>query len=275
MVVATALGRTPAGRGLTVFPDDIFLVGYYRSGCTWSRFLFGNFIHEHETVTFANLPRVVPAIYSLPDRVLRKSPRFLQSHESFDPRYPRVIYIVRDPRDVAVSFYFYNLKVRVIPDGYSMDEFVVRFVNANVVPYADRVGCWQDHVLSWVRLREGRPEFRLVRYEDLLMDPARELARLAPVLGIEPTAARIERAIQLSSASHMQSLEKKQSQQWAATKDSRQDIAFVREAKSGGWRSKLSPAAVQTIERAWGPTMKELGYDLVTDTSSVGELVKG
>jgi hypothetical protein len=275
MVVATAFGRTPAGRGLTVFPDDIFLVGYYRSGCTWSRFLFGNFIHEHETVTFANLPRIVPAIYSLPDRVLRKSPRFLQSHESFDPRYPRVIYIVRDPRDVAVSFYFYNLKVRVIPDGYSMDEFVVRFVNANVVPYADRVGCWQDHVLSWVRLREGRPEFRLVRYEDLLMDPARELARLAPVLGIEPTAARIERAIQLSSASHMQSLEKKQSQQWAATKDSRQDIAFVREAKSGGWRSKLSPAAVQTIERAWGPTMKELGYDLVTDTSSVGELVKG
>lgn len=166
-VAATALGRTPAGRGLTVFPDDIFLVGYFRSGCTWSRFLFGNFIHQHETITFANLPRVVPTIYSLPDRVLRNSPRFLQSHEGFDPRYPRVIYIVRDPRDVAVSFYFYNLKVRVIPDGYSMDEFVARFVNANVVPYADRVGCWQDHVLSWLRLREGRPEFRLVRYEDL------------------------------------------------------------------------------------------------------------
>jgi len=274
-VVATALGRSPAGRGLTVFPGDIFLVGYYRSGCTWSRFLFGNFIHQHETVTFANLPRVVPTIYSLPDRVLRNSPRFLQSHESFDPRYPRVIYIVRDPRDVAVSFYFYNLKVRVIPDGYSMDEFVVRFVHANVVPYADRVGCWQDHVLSWVRLREGRPEFRLVRYEDLLGDPAKELASLAPVLGVEPTAARIERAIQLSSASHMQSLEKKQSQQWAATKDSRQDIAFVREAKSGGWRSKLSPEAVQTIERAWGATMKELGYDLATDAGSVRELVKG
>lgn len=107
------------------------------------------------------------------------------------------------------------------------------------------------------------------------MDPAKELASLAPVLGIEPTAGRIERAIQLSSASHMQSLEKRQSQQWAATKDSRQDIAFVREAKSGAWRNKLSPAAVQTIERAWGPTLKELGYDLVTDAGSVRELVKG
>ena len=49
----------------------------------------------------------------------------------------------------------------------------------------------------------------------------------------------------------------------------------MREAKSGGWRNKLSPAAVQTIERAWGPTMKELGYDLATEAGSVRELVKG
>ena len=274
-VASAALGRAPAGRGLTVFADDIFLVGYFRSGCTWSRFLFGNFIRQDDPVTFANVARLVPTIYKDPDRVLRTLPRFLQSHECFDPRYPRVIYIVRDPRDVAVSFYFYNLKVRVIPDGYSMDDFVTRFVNANVVPYADRVGCWQDHVLSWVRLRKGNPGFRLVRYEDLLADPAKELASLASFLGIEPSTARIERAVQLSSASHMQSLEKKQSQEWVATKDTRQDIPFVREAKSGGWRSKLSPAAVRTIERAWGSTMKEFGYDLVTDARSEREPVKG
>jgi len=274
-VASAALGRTPAGRNLTVFPNDIFLVSYFRSGSTWSRFLFGNFIHNDETVNFTNMKRFVPLIYNLPDRTLRRLPRVLKSHECFDPRYPKVIYIVRDPRDVAVSFYFYNLKVRVIPDGYSMDDFVTRFVNANVVPYADRVGCWQDHVLSWVRLREGKPGFRLLRYEDLLADPAKQLATLAPMLGLEPSPARIERAVQLSSASHMQSLEKKQSQQWLATKDTRQDIPFVREAKSGGWRNKLSPAAVHTIEQAWGPTMKELGYDLVTETSSEPELVKG
>jgi len=274
-VTSTALGRTPAGRGLTVFPDDIFLVSYFRSGSTWSRFLFGNFIHQDEPVTFTNMDRFVPIIYDLPDRVLRNLPRVLKSHECFDPRYPHVIYIVRDPRDVAVSFYFYNLKTRVIPDGYSMDEFVTRWVAANVVPYADRVGCWQDHVLSWVRLREGKPGFRLVRYEDLLADPVKELTRLAPLLGIEPTPARVERAVQLSSASHMQSLEKTQSQQWVATKDTRQDIPFVREAKSGGWRKKLSTTAVRTIEQAWGATMKELGYDLVMDVNPKQELVKG
>jgi Sulfotransferase domain len=274
-VRSSVMARTPAGRSLTVFPDDTFIVSYFRSGSTWSRFLLGNLIHQDEAVTFTNMERLVPIIYNQPDRVLRRLPRVLKSHECFDPRYPRVIYIVRDPRDVAVSFYFYNIKVGVIHDGYSMDEFVAHWIAAKVVDYADRVGCWQDHVLSWVRLRQGKPGFVLVRYEDLLADPAKALAELAPLVGIDPTPERIERAVRLSSVSHMQSLEKQQSQEWVATKGTRQDIPFVREAKAGGWRKKLSPGAVKMIEDAWGTTIKELGYELVTDGKADRELVRG
>jgi hypothetical protein len=270
-VAAVALGTRPAGRGVTVLPDDVFLVSYLRSGSTWVRFLFGNFIHQ-EPVTFSNVERLVPSIQELPDHELRSLPRVLKSHECFDPRYPRVIYIVRDPRDVAVSFYFYNLKVRELPEGYPMDDFVDRFLAARTVAYADRLGSWQDHVLSWVRLRQGQENFCLVRYEDLLSDPERQLERVAPLLRVSATRDRITRAIELSSASRMQRLEREQSQKWVTTKNTRSDIAFVREAKAGGWSKRLSQAAVDKIESKWGATMQELGYELSIEGKREGVL---
>jgi hypothetical protein len=260
-VAEVLLGRRAAGRALTVFPDDVFIVSYVRSGSTWARFLFGN-LFQPEPITFGNVDRLVPLIYDHPDRVLRGLPRLIKSHECFDPRYPQVIHIVRDPRDVAVSFYYYNLKVGELPDGYPMDEFVDRFLAARTVGYADRLGSWEDHTLSWLRLRKGKPGYRLVRYEDLLSDTAAQLGRLAELLPIPSSPEKIERAVKLSSAAQMKSLEEKQGKQWGTTKNTRTDIPFIREATSGGWRAKLSPASARKIEKAWGATMEELGYEL-------------
>lgn len=262
-VTQFALGRTPAGRGLTVLPDDIFIVSYLRSGSTWARFLFGNLVQD-EAITFANVNHLVPLIYDFPDRALRRMPRLLKSHECFDPRYPTVIHVVRDPRDVAVSFYYYNIKVGVLPDKYPIDDFVDRFLAARVVGYSDRLGSWEDHTLSWLRLRNGKPNYCLVRYEDLLSDTAKELSKIVPLLKLKTSAEKIQRAVELSSAGQMRSLETKQWKEWGTTKNTRSDIPFVRDAKSGGWEGKLSAEAVRKIEQAWGATMTELGYQLST-----------
>jgi len=258
-----ALGLNPAGRRLTVLPDDIFIVSYPRSGNTWTRFLIGNLLNPNSPVTFANVELRIPEIYLCTDQQLRElaTPRIMKSHEYFDPRYKKIIYLVRDPRDVAVSLYHYSLKRQNIPDGYPLDEFVPRFISGEFF-----VGCgnWEEHVLSWLAPRRRSNSFLLIRYEDLLANPLEALAKVASGLQLATTSETLTRAVALSSAAEMRDSEKKHSADWKLTKNTREDIPFVREAKSGGWQGKLSPVGVQQIEHAWGQTMQEIGYPVST-----------
>lgn len=267
-----ATGRQIAGRNLTVFPDDVFLTSYPRSGNTWTRFLIGNLIYQDEPTTFSNIEQRIPEIYFNSDRRMRSlpRPRILKSHECFQPHYPRVIYIVRDPRDVAVSFYHHNIKAGNIPDDYPLDDFIPRFIAAE---FDRKWGSWLDSVQSWLLLRENHPGFILMRYEEMKRNTAHELARLAAFLDlcrfrqIDASPERLQRAIELSSPERMRELEKQQSADWVLTKKTRADKPFVRTAASGGWKSILSPSSVTAIEAAWGPWMRKLGYELVSGHS--------
>jgi sulfotransferase family protein len=259
-------GRNAARRGLTVFRDDVFIVSYPKSGNTWTRFLIGNLVHQSDPVTFANIEQIIPSIYVHPDRVLRRLPRILKSHEAFDPRYQRVIYIVRDPRDVAVSYYYYCLKHRWIPEATTLADFIPRFMAPE---FEVEFGTWADNVLSWILMRRHSTDFLLLHYEEMLKQPQIELAKLAHFLNIEPTIERLNLALNLSSADRMRHLEKKEGDNWALTKGTRKDVPFVRTATAGGWRKVLRPEVVAEMEKTWGNAMDLVGYQLSSRSSAL------
>jgi hypothetical protein len=255
------LGKQRADRNLTVFEDDIFLVSYPRSGNTWTRFLLGNLLRPEDPVTFANVESRIPELYLFPNRVLTRlpRPRVLKSHEYFDPRYRKVIYIVRDPRDVAVSMYYYSIKRQNLPDGYPVGQFVPRFLAGE---FLSDFGTWADHVLSWVGTRRGHSGFLMLRYEDMLEDAERELAKVAGMFGLRTDSQALRRVVELSSADRMRQLEKEQSKDWKLTKNTLQDKPFVRAAAAGNWQSTLPTESVAQIESVWGTIMQSLGYRL-------------
>src|ERR1700745_1622264 len=223
-VVKYILGTDRAERDFAVYPDDTFVVSYPRSGNTWTRFLIANLVYPEKNVGFTNIEKLIPDTSSQSNRTLKSTPRprIIKSHEYFDHRYPKVIYIVRDPRDVALSYYDFQRKYRHIPDGYPLERYVEDFVKGKLISAA--WGTWGENVASWLSTRGREDSFLLLRDEDMLENTHRELAAAAIFFGIAPSDATIDRAISASSAERMRQLEQQQEDKWVATKKHRKDI---------------------------------------------------
>ncbi len=266
--VKRGLGLHRPNRSLVLLPDDIFLVSFPKSGNTWTRFLLANLRFPDEPATWANIDRLVPDPTGTTKRDFDRMPRprIIKSHECFDPRYPRVIYIVRDPRDVVVSQYHYHRKLRKIEDDYPIERFVTRFLAGETCPH----GSWGQNVATWLYTSEGNPRFLLLRYEDLIADAARELRKAVDFLALSASPEQIAQAVERSSADRMRQLEKGPVQH-SLFKGTRNDLSFVRAAGSGGWRKDLPAPQVARIEAAWGHLMRHLGYELSSQPAEVRE----
>lgn len=263
-------GRDLAGREVAVFPDDTFIVSYPKSGNTWTRFLVANLIHPQEPVTFLNVEHIVSNIYAQSKKHLKSlpRPRIMKSHEYFDPRYKRVIYIVRDARDVALSYYHFQVKLGGVEEGYPIEQFVQRFVSGDLEQLQAH-GTWGENVGSWLATRQGHGGFLLLRYEDMLKHPERELAKVASFLGLSTTPELLAQAVERSAADRLRTLERTQGSSWIETKKGRQDIPFVRAARAGGWKTGLPEVSVAQIESAWGHLMAQIGYELAATVPPV------
>lgn len=243
------LRRRPYYLPRRVLPDDVYLVSYPRSGNTWTRMLVGNYL-ERGDCSPERLTYVVPDIHvdpALCDDVPR--PRFIKSHVAFVPDYPRVVYIARDGRDVAVSYYFYRLRGRSLEPGTTFSAFLADF-NRGAVAF----GSWSDHVSSW--LDHGTEDsLLLVRYEDLRLDPGRELERILRFSGLDVEASRVEVSVAGSGMERWRASERNMAADHVDT-----SIRFARSGEAGQFTEHFSPAELAEFAEIHGAALRRLGY---------------
>jgi hypothetical protein len=222
------------------------------------RFLIANALRPESAVTFANFGDFVPDIYDESDASLagRPDPRVLKSHEPYDERYPRVIYLVRHPADVAVSYYHYLVKMRTIGSDFELARFVDSFVGGHL----DEFGTWGDHVLGWLDARDGDERFVLVRYEDLLAEPEGGLRAALAVALADVPEADVAAAVQRSSAEELRRLERETAHELPTFRGSRPDVPFVRRAGAGAGRDELTPELYERVLAAWPEALERVGY---------------
>ncbi len=251
--------KNSIGRDIRVYEDDTFIVSYPKSGNTWVRLMLSDLITTSYAPDFESRLSPIPNIYEQKSKLLEKypRPRILKSHEYFNPQYNRVVYIVRDPRDVLVSAYHYMIKRRTITELYPISKFVEACVSKQ---YFGQYGSWSENVGSWLGAKQLSPNFLLLRYEDILADPTGELRRIVTFLNIHASNDDIEKAVRKNSFENMQDMEKQYGHSWRETSTTRMDKLFFRNGKAGSWRKELMPDSIRLIEKNWADTMSRLGY---------------
>jgi hypothetical protein len=65
-------------------------------------------------------------------------------------------------------------KKRIIEDQYPVERFVLDLLEGKA---STSYGSWFENVSGWLVARHGRPDFLLLRYEDLLSNTVSELRK--------------------------------------------------------------------------------------------------
>jgi hypothetical protein len=257
--------------------EPIFVVGFPKSGNTWLARLLAELTQSNiavnnssDAVNMADNSSKRKGCYIIhKEHVVNNVEEVLQG---------RVVYIVRDVRDVLVSGFFHNNRwcnndlikrnilyrwyfnheVRKLNEmwrGNIWAEFRLRAIYffKFLISYKFKkisIGNWSDHVTFWSR----NQSVVIVKYENLLHDVEKEMKRILSIFEIDVSGKVLQEAIS------NQSFKKKKSE-FLRSGDS-QNLKFLRSGTAGGWRYLFSPAMVKEIEIKHELVMNRCGYKI-------------
>jgi aryl sulfotransferase len=240
-----------------------------RSGIASSRVEFeAATLLDSALMSHDDIDRLRPAVYAFSAAAKRQDQHWIKVHDAYclnadaEPVMGRValaaVYLVRDPRDVAVSLAHHNnttidaaIELMNAPDGA-----LCRGRKGPAPQLRQKLLGWSGHAASW--LDQTDTPVHLVRYEDLRADPAGAFAAALAFARRPATQEAICRAIRHSDFSELQ---RQEGEKGFAERMSR-TAPFFRAGQVGGWCEALTQSQVERIAAVHAPMMRRLGYQV-------------
>ena len=241
---------------------DVFVVTYPRSGTTWTEQMVHLLVHHGEQGG-QRLTDAVPWLETLPHRpggmteFLKTMPerRLFTSHLPYalmpplDDTNAKVVYIARNPKDVAISTYFHDQSKA----GYegTWEEHFQLFLNGDV-----GFGSYFNHVLPWWQANGMNENILFLKYEDMKNDHAGYVARIASFLDTQADVALIDRVVTLISFQSMKSGQYT-NLEWIPQKEDKPK--HFRKGDIGDWRNYFSAEQSRQMDSLFLEKMKGTG----------------
>jgi hypothetical protein len=241
---------------------DCTIVSYGKSGRTWLRVMLSRIyqtkysLSTRSLLSFDNFHRknpAIPRIFFTHDNYIRDYTGHTDARSDYADR--KVVLLVRNPADVAVS-QFFQWQHRMKSSKIDLLGFPQRDEALDVFNFVMGAEAGLPRIIDfmniWARDIDALPDFLMVRYEDLRKEPERVMGRLLEFMGTPATAEEIRDAIDFGSVDNMRKMEQKGSF-WLSggrmkPRDKANPESFkVRRAKVGGYLDYFDDAQAQAI----------------------------
>jgi hypothetical protein len=255
--------------------SDWVLMSWGKSGRTWLRVMLSRAyqlkggLDARELLDFDNLKKhdsQLPAVFFTHNNYLRDYTGNQESKSHFMGK--RIVLLVRDPRDVAVS-QFFQWQFRMRPNK--------KFIN-DYPPHGADIDAWnfvldEDAGLpriiayfnSWARAIPELKDVLVIRYEDMRADPGLALASILEFTGTEVTAEQVQEAVDFAAYDNMKKMEQDKFFKGSGArvkpgdKDNPQSFK-VRKAKVGGYRDYFTDEQCAQLDQMVAELDPIFGY---------------
>jgi len=168
----------------------------------------------------------------------------------------KVIYLIRNPLDVAVSLAFHSSVEIDRAVDFICDEKATFCSNNRLftLQLEQKLLSWNGHVKSWTK--NNSLDVMVIRYEDLLNDTFFEMEKTFAFLEMDVNKNKLQSAVKSSNFERIKSLEKEKGFREKALRSE----SFFRKGISGDGINHLSGFHVERIKRYNLEMMKKYGY---------------
>ncbi|XP_072463314.1 sulfotransferase 2A1-like isoform X2 [Notamacropus eugenii] len=190
-------------------------------------------------------------------------PRFCTSHlpiqffpKSYFHSKAKIIYVMRNPRDVVVSLYHFSKVLKLLEPTDNFSKMLEMFSQGNVI-----YGCWFDHICGWLSLREN-DNFLILTYEELLHDMRRNVDKICHFLGTKLKEEEIDLVIKNASFSVMKDNKMSNHSILPDYIMDHSQGSIMRKGISGDWKNHFTVAQSEAFDNLFQERMTELDQRL-------------
>ncbi len=254
----------------TYVPDahDVIVATYPKSGTNWmmqmvhqiTRRGAGEFEHIYDVVPWPD-GEVVRAVSLNNPRMVQNAPtglRAIKTHLGWGgiPYSPdaRYVYVIRDPKDVFVSNYFFFKSVALGPIMPPADVWFETYVSDEFW-----LGSWAEHICSFWQQRQ-RDNLLIVSFGEMKTDRGGVIQKVASHMGVELSPDEFEAVLHRTSFDYMQSIDHKFNT-GAVTSFASGEGRMMRKGKRGDSGEILSLEQQRRVDRYCQEQLVQYGCD--------------